>query len=137
MVNTFLYPRTCSLHRPVSNVEAAQSAGAPVVGVMGYAGVTQVTTPDPAGISERVLATGLPCDIAVAGAGKATRPGGGLPADSAGPIHWQFTFPKGALAKGAIRDRDILIDDEGNRYQVASAYWTPLGYQPKTVRLQV
>ncbi len=137
MVNTFLYPRTASLRRSVSNAVQAERNGAPSFGVLGYGGVAQVTEPDPAGIAEEVIATGLPCDIAVGGSGKATRTGGGLPADSPGPIHWQFTFPKGALARGAIRDRDVLVDDLGNRYQVVAAYWTPLGYQPKTVRLQV
>lgn len=137
MTNTFLYPRMCSHRRPVSNAVQAERNGVSSFGVLGYGGVAQVTDPDPAGIAEEIIATGLPCDIAPGGSGKATRTGGGLPADSPGPIHWQFTFPKGTFAKGAMKDRDILIDEEGNRYQVVAAYWTPLGYQPKTVRLQV
>ena len=40
------------------------------------------------------------------------------------------------VPKGGIRDRDILVDDEGYRYGVASAWWTQLAYNLSCVRLE-
>jgi hypothetical protein len=34
------------------------------------------------------------------------------------------------------RDRDILVDDEGYRYAVAAAWWTPLSWNLSAVRLE-
>jgi hypothetical protein len=33
-----------------------------------------------------------------------------------------------------IRDRDIIVDDEGYRYEVSTNFWTGLGYQLSTIR---
>lgn len=133
----FLFPRRCSIHRPVSNAQAAAAAGNAVVGVISYSGTFGSTTPNALDQSEAVIATGLPCNVASGGAGKATRPGGGLAADSPGPIHWSFVFPQDhpSLPLGTIKERDIIIDDLNDRYQVTSPTWTPLGYQVLTVKL--
>jgi hypothetical protein len=34
----------------------------------------------------------------------------------------------------SIRDRDIIVDEEGYRYEVGANYWTQLGYQLSTIR---
>lgn len=131
----FLYPRLVSIYRPVSNADAAVAAGAAVVGVLGYSGAHGSTLPNALDQSETVVVTDVPCNIASGGAGKSTKPGGGLPADSPGPIHWSFVFPEDYLPLGTIKERDIIIEESGGRHQVASATWTPLGYQALAVKL--
>ena len=36
----------------------------------------------------------------------------------------------------SIRDRDIVVDDEGYRYSIAAASWTVFGYQLNCIRLE-
>jgi hypothetical protein len=36
----------------------------------------------------------------------------------------------------SIRDRDIIVDDEGYRYGVSANYWTGIGYQLDCIRLE-
>jgi hypothetical protein len=40
------------------------------------------------------------------------------------------------LVRYAIRDRDIVVDDEGYRYGVAQNRWTVFGYRLHCVRLE-
>jgi len=40
------------------------------------------------------------------------------------------------VPKGAVRDRDILVDDEGYRYEVGHAYWNILGMKLQCIRLE-
>ena len=55
--------------------------------------------------------------------GRAPRPTRNLPADAGGQSIWKVIF-KGA--KGLARTNDVIVDGNGDRYQVISADWGPL-----------
>lgn len=114
---SFLYPRKIAIHRP---------AGQPGSGRLPYGGQvaaneTVVITDIPASIQERKEAGNNP-----------TR----LPSDTKVPTHWIFV-PRGKLANGTVKTGDIVIDDLGIRYQVASPYWDSLGYRMSALTLEV
>lgn len=115
---SFLYPRTISIRR--ANAHAA-------IGAVGYGGVTEA--------DETVVVSGLPASIQ-AKSGSARTRSGDLPAAAPGPVQWNIFLPKSAAANGTILDRDIVVDDLGERYMVDAAYWNSLGYQLKTIRLE-
>lgn len=116
-----MYPRTVSITRPL-----AQDSNAG--GNVGYLGQNR--------LSETTIFTGLPASIQAPSIGSRRVGGDSLPADAPGPIRWNVFVPKANLAKGSVQDRDIVIDDEGLRYQVAAAYWNLLGYKLQTIRLE-
>jgi hypothetical protein len=111
----FMYPRTVSFVR-----SAAQSG----VGVVGYGGHTTAT--------ETQIAANIPASV------QARREGGtapnGLPGDGTKPT-WYVFIPRSKLAKGTVENRDIMIDDEGERYQVIQPYWDSLGYRLTVITL--
>lgn len=113
---SFLYPRTCAIHRPPS-----QSGE----GALGYGGQTAA--------SETVVASGLPCSIQARREGQSNVVG--LPADATAPF-WYVLIPKRAAALGQIQSHDIVVDDTGNRYQVVQDYWDSLGYRLSVMRLE-
>jgi predicted ATPase len=45
-----------------------------------------------------------------------------------------FIPASSAITIYSIRDRDIIVDDEGYRYEVGANFWTGLGYQVSTIR---
>ena len=49
---------------------------------------------------------------------------------------WAIYVPPSALPRGSVKDRDIILDDEGIRYQVGQAYWEVLGYKLVCIRLE-
>lgn len=112
----FMYPRTIDIHRP---------AGQAGVGALGYGGQTVAT--------EAVLATGIRCSIQMQREGQ--RNPTGLPGDGKQASHFVF-IPKAALALGAVRSRDILIDDQGRRYQVIDPYFDSLGHRLSALVLE-
>ncbi len=114
----FLYPRTIAITRP-----AVQSA----VGSEPYGGLNAAT--------ETSVAVGLPASIQKAGA--AGTPLGGIPGDIAGRTVWRMFIPQGSAALGLVRDRDIVTDDQGWRYQVMATYWNSLGLQLSCELLEV
>ncbi|HCA27555.1 MAG TPA: hypothetical protein DEP05_07965 [Betaproteobacteria bacterium] len=57
-----------------------------------------------------------------------------LPGDAANAPQWRIFFN---LPNGAVAERDVIVDDQGARYQIAAAYWTALGYQCLCERLEV
>ena len=59
-----------------------------------------------------------------------------LPADIVYRPSWTIYIPASEVPKNGIRDRDILIDDDGYRYGVAAAMWTSLGWNLECVRLE-
>ena len=129
---SFLYPRTISLRRPRAN--SSDVTGAPVVGAVGYQGVEQSTTTGNAN-AEDVLQTGIPCSISVQGIGKVK----GLditPSDSPGPVQYVIVTQAGSLADGAVRDRDIIVDDYGYRHQVVAFQWSSIGTTIRAIRLE-
>ena len=120
-----IYPRTVSINRPIAPTTAN-------IGAIGYQGLEQNST---LATGETVIATGLACGIQAGGIGKT----GGLgitKSDSPGPVQWHVYFSNAVMSKGTLRDRDIIIDDESYRYQVAAAVWTILGYRADCIRLE-
>lgn len=105
---SFLYPRTLTLVRP-----ATQSGE----GKLTYGGKTQA--------GETVIASSVPCGFDLRREGQKDTPG--LPGDGTRPTY-DCRIPRKALAKGTVKDRDIVIDDEGLRYQVVGPFWASLGY---------
>jgi hypothetical protein len=124
---SFLWPRVISIHR--SRTVAAET---PSIGETGYSGREDNTSPsDPEG--ERVLFTGVCAQIVAKRAGQLRT---ALVTDVTANPQWMITTPASALPQYSVRDRDIVIDDEGYRYQVSQNYWTPLGYELACVRLE-
>jgi hypothetical protein len=123
-----IYPRTIAVHR-AKTVAGTTDA----VGLTGYSGAESTTDPaNPQG--EVVLATGIPASIQIGQAGR--KKDSALPQDIVFAPTWKIFVPLSALAKGVVRDRDIVVDDEGYRYEVAQAYWNILGYQLISIRLE-
>ncbi len=111
---SFIYPRIVSITRP------------PVlsgVGVRPYQGL------DPA--TEVPVASGLAASIQQVK--EARQPGAGLPADVIRGTLWNIFIVQ---PRTLIRDRDVITDDLGTRYQVTAAYWNSLGYKCLCERLQ-
>lgn len=111
---SFLYPRTISISRPVAQVG---------VGAIGYGGQTEAT--------ETVLFTGIQASIQQKKEGQ--KPDLGLPGDTSKRSMWRIFI---LLARGSLKDRDIVTDDEGIRYQILAAYWNSLGYNCACERLE-
>lgn len=82
-----------------------------------------------------LLYTGLPASIQLAAAGRTTK-SGELPGDAVSKPVWNIFIPSSAILQYQIRDRDLIIDDEGYRYEVSANYLTQLGYQLSTIRLE-
>jgi hypothetical protein len=122
----YLYVRTVAIHRPRPPTPVE-------VGQISYQGLQQTTAAGDSG--EDIIQTGVACAIQCFGLGKAGGPGI-TKSDSPGPVQWRIFFSPSALSKGALRDRDILIDDEGYRYDVGAAYWNVLGYRADCIRLE-
>ena len=122
----YIYVRTVDIHRP--------RPPAPVeVGQISYQGLQQTTAAGDSG--EDIIRTGVACAIQANGIGKVE--GRGITkSDSPGPVQWKIFFSPKALPKGILRDRDIIIDEEGYRYMVAAAYYNILGYRADTIRLE-
>lgn len=123
-----LYNRTMDIHRPET-----VAAGSPNIGLLPYSGMGQGAGTGTFG--ETIIQTGVPCSIQAQGMGK-TRGLGLLPGDAAGPAQWHIYTPPGYLAKGTVKDRDILVDDEGYRYQVSQASFSQLGDKLVCTRLE-
>lgn len=102
------------------------------VGDLGYSGHVASTNLDVQG--EDVVLSSVPCASSSEGYGRAA-PQGLTAADSPGPTKWFFYLPPYVPA-GAIRDRDIITDSLGNRYQVAIANWAAFNLCLQCVRLQ-
>jgi hypothetical protein len=113
---SFLYPRTVQISRPNSDNAA---------GVQPYAGVVET--------NETVIATGLPASIQATMAG-AKNPSG-VPAAGA-KTNWYVFIPAFACARGTVLQDDVVTDDLGERYQVASNFWDSLGYRLTVEKMQ-
>lgn len=125
MVNA-LYPRTIDIHRSGSPSLTTDKGLAP------YHGRSPVPDPpDPSG--EVVMMRGIQCTIESRGIGRSTG-AMTLPGNVSKNPQWRIsTVP---LPLYTIRDNDILVDDEGYRYQVALNAWTILGYVLDCIRLE-
>jgi hypothetical protein len=125
---SFLYPHSIDVRRSNDT-----RSGSPNIGLLGYSGVTQGIASGASG--EKLIASGLSCSIQATGMGR-VKGQGLLPADAPGPGQWHVYVPLGAVSRGAIKDRDVLIDDEGYRYLVSQAQWDSLGYKIVCIRLE-
>jgi hypothetical protein len=80
-----------------------------------------------------LLYSDLPASIQVSAAGRTTTTD--LPGSAVANPIWMIFIP---VTTGFeiydIRDRDIIVDDEGYRYEVSTNFWTGLGYQLSTIR---
>jgi hypothetical protein len=115
----FLYPRTVSFYR-----EGTQLA----TGTSVYLGHNRAI--------ESLVFSGVAASVQCPNVTPRRIGDGVLPDDAAGPVRWNIFLPANAVPKGSIISRDIVVDDEGNRYQVIVAYWTLLGWKIQTVRLE-
>jgi hypothetical protein len=118
-----IYNRTITITRP--NVQAA-------VGSEGYGGVNAATGLNPA--SETTVATGLPASIQLASS--MAKPLADLPSDIYNRTGWKIFIPASSAALGLINDRDIVTDDQSQRYQVTANNWDILGYTLMCERLE-
>lgn len=118
------YPRVVSISRS-STVAGVTDA----IGNVGYSGTEQGTGVE----GEVVLLTKLPASIQLKAGGRTTK-SGELPGDAVTKAVWEIFIPSSAIVEYAIRDRDIISDDEGYRYEVGANYWTSFGYQLSTIR---
>lgn len=125
---SFMYPRTCSILR-AKTVAGTNDA----IGDVGYSGEENNTSlADPEG--ETVLFSGVQCSIQADSPG---RPSGiKLPQDATSRPRWKILIPFAAIPFGAIQNRDIVVDDQGNRYEVALPYWNSLGFTLTCIMLQ-
>lgn len=122
-----IFDRTVAVHR-LKTVAGSSDT----IGLTGYSGAEQSLT---SAEGETVLFTDLPASIQLGAAGRTTR-NAGLPGDATTKPIWIIQIPATAISLYDIRDRDIILDDEKYRYEVAANYWTDLGYQLSTVRLE-
>jgi len=121
-----IYNRVVDVRRTVT-----QETQTPSVGDTGYSGETQDTGTVTG--QEQVLYTNIPCVISPKAAGRAKGP---LPADLVYKTSWTIGIPVDAIPLHGVRDRDIIVDDEGYRYSVGAAGWTALQWNLECIRLE-
>lgn len=112
-----IYARTISIRRPVQHSE---------IGGASYSALGQS--------DETTILTGLAASIQAKSA-PLKSPATDLPTAPPGPVQWIIFLPKAASSLGQIHERDIVVDEVGDRYHVEAAYWNILGYQLKCVKL--
>ena len=123
-----IYPRKIEVRRAKANAGATDA-----IGLLGYSGEEATTDPvNPQG--EVVLFKDIPASVQASNAGR--KKDSGLPQDITYAPSWNIFGPSWALSKDVVRDRDIVIDDQGYRYEVAQAYWNILGYKLICVRME-
>jgi hypothetical protein len=128
-VNRQIYPRTIEIRRNETNAGPSDA----VIGLAGYSGTEATTSPtNPA--DEAVLFTGIPASIQAGQTGR--KKDSALPQDVVFAPTWHIFTPLSALPKGSVRDRDIIVDDEGYRYEVGQAYWNRLGGKWICIRME-
>jgi hypothetical protein len=105
----FLYPHIVQVRRP-----AVAASG----GDSGYFGLESAT--------ETVIAQNIPANIDNAGRAATGLGIASVPSD-ASKSTWRIFTPRNALPPGAIRVRDIIVDEFGQRYQASAVQNHPLG----------
>ena len=116
---SFVYPRTITITRPP-------------VRTSGQVGPIEYQVLDPS--QETLIASNVPASIQRVRTN--LRLAANLPSDIIRGSDWSIFIPNRGLARGIMKDNDIITDDEGIRYQVSSAYWNSLGYNATCERLQ-
>ena len=129
IINTQVYPRVIQLMRQATNAGAADAT----IGLTGYSGAEAAPAPvDPQG--RFTLATGIPASIQAGPTGR--KKDSALPQDVVFMPTWFILIPLSALAKGMVRDRDMIVDDENYVYEVGQAYWNRLGWKLICIRME-
>jgi len=126
-----LYPRIVSINR-MKTTGGATSAN---IGLVGYSGAEQST--DPSDLQgETVLYSGLAASIQATSTGR--KVDGALPADAVVKPSWYIFLAANMSSPpiNAIRDRDIVYDDQGYRYEVGQAEFNVTGWRLATIRLE-
>lgn len=114
---SFLYPRTITITR------ASHQVG---VGAISHGGKDQAKM--------ITVATDVPCNVQSKSGGRINPTG--LPADTMAAT-WSINIPKRAgIPAGTIRDRDLIVDDLGRRFQVTADYCHSLGWRLGVDRLE-
>jgi hypothetical protein len=121
-----IYVRLIDVHRLVT-----VAGGTDAIGNVGYSGA-EGSTGGTAG--ENVLFTAIPASIQVMATGR--KKDASLPQDIVFSPAWRIYIAPESLPKGSVRDRDIIVDDELYRYEVAQAYWNLEGWKLVCVRLE-
>lgn len=117
-VQQTLYNRVVSIYR-MNNLEVAP-------GQDPYSGVTAANL--------TLLFSNLPANIQLKTPGSAGKHV--VPSDISTHPQWVIFISAATIAQYAIRDRDIVQDDESYRYGVAAAVWSLFGYTLQVVRLE-
>src|SRR5450631_1390586 len=99
-----------------------------VAGNAGYLGHKRTT--------EALLFSGIAASLQCQKVGTQRSGDGRLADDPPGPVRWDVYISATDILKGQIVSRDIIVDDEANRYQVVASYWTPSGWKIQTIRLE-
>jgi hypothetical protein len=125
-----IYNRVVSIRR----LKTEAGSGTPGnIGLGGYSGAERPTT-SPAG--ETVLFSNIPCSIQAKAASAVKVM---LPDDMTNKPTYMIEIPANTdlgIVRYAIRDRDIVQDDEGYRYGVQDNEWTVFGYNLRCIRLE-
>ncbi len=123
-----LYPRRITIQR-----QATVAGATDAIGGVGYSGLvlSNVSSSAQAPIT---LFSKIPANIQASDTGR--KKDSALPGDATVAPTWRIYIPKRSLKLGSVRDRDIVIDDLGARYQVGQDYWNILGYQLICIRLE-
>ena len=121
------YPRTVAVHRLKTVAGTADAT----IGLTGYSGAEQ---PASSAAGEAVLFTGVPANIQAMATGR--KKDSSLAGDAVFAPTWVILIPASGLAQYAVRDRDIVVDDEAYRYEVGQAEWSPAGYRLTCIRLE-
>jgi hypothetical protein len=115
---TAIYSRTIAIHRP--GVIAAPGATNVATLVNTYSGETIA--------AETVLFTGIPASIQYKD--RDLRPTSPLPADTTRPGGWNVYVPASAgITPGDVTENDLIIAENGDRYQVEAAYPNIMGWK--------
>ena len=123
-----LYNRTISIYRLRS-----PESETPSIGNIGYVGAEQFSS-DPVAESQQLLYSNVPAMIQSTTVGRAS--GGVVPTDVSSKPPWLIVIPTYAVPFNLLRDRDIIMDDDGYRYGIGAALWTALGWNLWCIRLE-
>lgn len=127
---SFIYPRVIDIHRPKPQ---AVGSGPNVATLKSYTGTTTdvVST-----TGENLVLAALPAAVQFVSP-LSRGAGSNLPSDTHAPGAWRIFIPAASAAITAIQNRDIIVDDQGNRYQVEDSYWTFFGWHLRARLLEV
>lgn len=114
-----LYDRSISIYRQSSQL---------VPGNAGFLGQKKA--------NEVLLYGGIAASIQSPSVGSRRQSEDGQPYDAAGPARWNFFFPNIVAPNGSIATRDIVVDDNGDRYQVAVANRSLITWKLQCIRLE-